>query len=354
MEASMLTDDDGTFFFRAVAPGTKLVRVTWKDPGQDFYFAAVRFDLAEGDSRDLGELRTREGSSVSGVIELVDPQGRRVDKAKVFRLKEGAPMASVHISARGSSLLPEDRVIEELPMEVGEEFRINGLPEGWLRGGALNGESWPRRPECRVSFPKEFELQIPSPGPLNIAFEVQELVSLGLEVLLPPGVEPQRVWAHFLAPGQTEQTRFKSDAWPAGHAKFRADPIQIEAGTYDLLVHAVSEDGFAVPSSYYCLQRATVEGGEGPQVIRVDLLPGASIEGDILDDSGKACPRAVVSAKFGRWLDVGSACYLVNSNELGHFVMAGLPPSTRVRFRDGTEVTTGPAESTVSVEVRNP
>ncbi len=262
--------EGGAVRVRGLGPGVfDLTLVPWGY--EEIERAGVR--LEAGETTDLGVLRAKEGTSISGKV--LDPEGRPIAGAQVFAMwMEG------------------DR-----PRTRGVKTRADG---SWKLAGV--GESPLRQLRASARGYASEERSGATPGERNIDFVLKPAgVVLG-RVLLPDGTAPPafRVKVHKEAGSRQEPGFLRRLVLGGGEEEVFTDPAgnfrldTVEPGTVTLEATA---EGWAPARK----SGITVESGREVDAGTLVLDPGRTLRGRVLDAKDDApLPGAVVSLVTGQ------------------------------------------------------
>ena len=375
LEAFTTSDTSGRFAFEGLAPGTKLLRAYWVEEPLDYRFAALQFELPDGASVDLGVVLPLVGSTVEGVVRLVEAGGGPIGQDELFGTHEALPIV-LELNTLGRPHDEERRIFEQVGVPLGAPFRLHGVPPGTLHAWAAPApERWPALLDpgtTRLHRRALAELEVPTHEPLELDLRVERLVERELRVRFPAGVEPVGLHAYLLPAGGGSIRRERL-LLPHGAGRAEVSEgalrgrLRLAPGRWHLLVRPDDGGGlFAtipgiggrawrpdeLPSLF---AQATVE--VGPQrnaPIELDLRPAASLAGLLLGPGGRPRPGGLVILACEPWASAtgGSRPFWSKADAEGRFHLGGLvPDASYAGPGGGPPVATGPPGSLREVVV---
>jgi hypothetical protein len=188
--ADLSLSDAGRFLFEGVAPGLELVRAFWWTEDWRVHTAAVEFELAEGEVKDLGRIVEREGSSLTLRARLCDAQGRDVPLADVF--EDELPTLTLLVGVSANSRRATDRFWESFEVPVGRPFTVLGVQPGYLMLQASPGSRFHVRRgdgSRRVRLTRDIHESIEGDTTVELPLVVEELTAVSVHVRMPPDAE---------------------------------------------------------------------------------------------------------------------------------------------------------------------
>ena len=320
---------DGSFAFDDVSRGPQLVRAFWRPADGELAFAAHGFEVNGEPLVDVGTISPSAGSTIEGRIEIRGPAGERFD------LRQAFPVSSRLHAALSISTNPDfgnraEAVNELVGVEVGQPFRLHGIPDGkvWLRVAAEPGWPEPAIEGFVVKEPDVLELQSPCAEPLELTFRAEYMVPRDLILRFPGGVRPSQVRLHVRsnASGETRQINLK----PSRDADdvLRAT-LSLAAGGYDYLINS---NVLPVGDGPGVFATGSLKMTTDAEPLSIDLEPAISVSGTVKRKDGTPATGEFVGWSPGEWAALFSDrvdwIYTMIVGEEGHFHLRGVPPGT--------------------------
>ncbi|MCA8951602.1 MAG: hypothetical protein KDE27_18995 [Planctomycetes bacterium] len=337
------TDVDGTFGFLGVRPGPKIVRAHWRDTDTSYAFATRTVLLAAGERCDLGEVTPLAGE-VALRVRLADRSGATLPPERV--LGDADPRAPVLIEAWRERGLLVDSVFDLVPVPLGREVRLRGLPAGTLGVRAQLGSAWPALSDGRriVEAPMT-EVALPSDRPVDLTLTVETRVERRLDVLTPDGSAPAlELWLRPTRGGNASRMRLRA----ANGTGVRQVALTVLAEPHELLLFTPSaDDGLGLAA----ITRVDFTADQ-PQAVR--LSTAAAIAGVCRAADGTPQPERTVHYTIDGWRCEDQPAWLFESrtDAEGRFLLSGLPAHTALRgSRPGSALQSPAAGSLASVQL---
>jgi len=356
-EASGWTGARGEFEFGRLAAGRKALRAFFEKPPGHFHWIDSPFDVALGQSIDVGAVAAGR-HTVEGVVRYVDDGGVTIPVADLF------PPASAPywhtIDLAGPTGLPDEAACA-LPASFGitvedeKPFFLHGLAEGRLVTAppvSVGIRPMPRDGErVRIHEEAGAAIVVPESTLLDVAIRVERVALATLVVEPPSDAPPQNVQVYFL--GESPSSRFEiHQRSSSGTSKFRY-PLHAPAGRYRVLAYSEPTSRSGRTESYFA--EADVRVADGAEIV-IPMRPAASLAITVDESDGRALdPNESVVVGFPPWSEGEDPRWPYRSarDRSGRYVIRGLPPRRRIEVRDSVDsVETGDANEELDATVR--
>lgn len=352
LEEQEPTTAEGTFLFEGIQPGEKLVQAWWRDANGSVRFAGTEFHLPEGVLLDLGPIAATRGVGIDVQVRLVDPAGTELDPGEYFDLDQGGAI-DLTITALDAAPSGSFSIGEILPVQIGEHQRIEGLPPGeyWISLGWIMSSPMQLRNDTRFELPDGVFIDLLETSSITLDLRATQVVAQTIDAVFPGNVEPVRCEAYLYRPEQ--ERRITVDLRVQSGNESSRGTLQVEAGTYDVLVHSQTlEESPRTGSWVAALSEVTIEAG----TLVVHMEPGATLQGVALESDGTPIADRVLrftgheqppeSRPQGPWT------HMVRTGSQGEFTLVGLEPGKRYTSHLGPSFVAGAAGGIEEAELR--
>lgn len=354
VEHGLALESDGGFVFDQVPPGTKLLRAFGWTLDGSIRFAAVQFELAPGEAKDLGIVKARTGSTVTLDLRLRDRGGREVSPKDVFVQGEARVDVGLSLFAKSRSVV--DRCHETFEVPVGGLVELEGMADGALLVNLHEGTLWELDParRTRVRMPTYAEHEVRGDTQVDLGLSVEKFVIVQFRPKVALALDPAGIQLDGLRTGSCDEirTRARADIGLGSGADIVLT-IELAPGRHVFVGHPGPSLEPIRGASYVAVRELDVTEQE-QQEYDLEFTLGADIEGQLLRKSGEPAANSFVSFRIEPWISNGCAraLYVSNTDADGRFRVRGLPPRTAFEASDRSRGTTGAAGETIQVVLR--
>lgn len=340
-ETAVRSGEGGAFEFANAEPGRKEIAAFYEWPRGHYHCLAFPFELAPGETLDLGRVGTAGRHTVEGIVRYVGQNGEPVAVADLFEPAEAPLFQGIAFGcAEGDGLAKEDGPLPppyaiRIEVEMERPFFVHGLSEGRLTSSPPYAVgTWPRlREPVRFAARGAAGIAVPAEAPIVIAISALPFAVGTLFLELPPDAPPQDVAAHLLPASGGRRIDVE---WATGEAGPTRVRLAAPPGRYRLLVHAEPSAGSPGGESYWAEREIDVE---NEAEVRVEMRLAAAVTG-VVRAGEREWPRdASVALGFDPWIDEPDDGwpYRAAIDRRGRFTVRGLPPHRRIAVRGAEE-----------------